>query len=245
MRERIVSRYIEATGVTEDLLRAILEKPQPSVIERRIKSLLNAFEWQGMQPFPLSELRSDLIERGAEEEDVDKALKQKPKRKKTLSFYDAYTELGKVTGKSIVFDGAIEHEESTPEIIQAWCKAFKALKPKAKAIFQTTIKKVRLQRPRGSEDASYEHGGVLSLAMRPGTKDPEFIVHEVGHGVEERLNVKTHEPPWGLPPFVSDYAESKPSIEDFAESFRVYILHPNELRRTNLDKFQALQDLIH
>jgi len=92
----------------------------------------------------------------------------------------------------------------------------------------------------------FQTRGTLALTIGKGALSPAvgagFITHELGHGVEEAEHVKGA--PWGQPPFVSDYAESKPDIEDFAESFRVYIEKPAELKRVSLGKFEAMKKIV-
>ncbi len=165
---------------------------------------------------------------------------------KPVTFVDAYLALGRAVGKSVVYEGKLEYDLKAPAFVMLWAKAFKALKPKAKAAFQRVVKKVRLREPRGSEDASWEGGGVLALVVgKPFSTDVGalYITHELGHGVEEAHGVKTHEAPWGQPPFVSDYAASKPHVEDFAESFAMYVTSPSELERLAPEKFQDLKKL--
>jgi hypothetical protein len=169
----------------------------------------------------------------------------KAQKVRTVGWYDTWHALEEATGKSIVYEGQLERDPKAPASVLTWVKGYKALKPKARAIFQRVVKKIRLRSGRGSEDASWEGGGVMAFVVGKAIT-PEGaafnITHELGHGVEEEMNVHVHEAPWGLPPFVSDYAAHKPLIEDFAESFRAYIMSPHGL---SPEKFQALKQLIH
>ena len=248
MIERVVRRFLAALLVNREVAEELASRPGLSPITvRKLKSLANDFEWGGLEPFLFSDLREYLIERGAPEEEVEILLSKPPKpaKKKGLSWEEAYSLIGRETGKSIVFEGSLQHDPNAPASIAAWVKAFKAMKPKAKAIFQRVVKKVRLKSPRGTEDASWESGGVIALSagrsLSPSV-GASYITHELGHGVENEKDVRGG--PWGDPPFVSDYAESKPLIEDFAESFRVYIEHPSELRQVSPEKFEAMKRLV-
>ncbi len=166
---------------------------------------------------------------------------------KTVTWTDAYLALSKATGKSVIYDGKLEYDPKAPAAVLEWVKAFKKLKPKAKATFQRVVQKVKLRTPRGTEDASWDSGGVLSLVVgKPFSPETGafYVTHELGHGVEEAHGVNLSTPPWGQPPFVSEYAANKPDIEDFAESFRVYVEDPSELERVSPEKFEAMKKLV-
>jgi hypothetical protein len=109
------------------------------------------------------------------------------------------------------------------------------------------VKRVRLGRGVGSEDASWTHG-TINLVVGESVHSPGVaafnITHELGHAMEEHANVDLHAAPWGAPPFITEYAESKPLIEDFAESFRAYVMEPSRLRRLNPAKFEALRAIV-
>ena len=258
MLQRVVDRYLAKKVARRFLAEALVTKEIAEDLARRtglspitvkkLRTLANDLDLGGLVPFPLSELREYLLERGAPEEEVEELLSKKIRapRKKTVTWSDAWLTLNREVGKSVIFDGALEHDPNAPASALAWVKAFKALRPKAKATFSKVVRKVSLRRPRGSEDASWESGGVLALAIGKGSLSPAvgagFITHELGHGVEEAAHVRGS--PWGLPPFVSDYAESKPDIEDFAESFRVYIEKPAELKRVSREKFEAMKKIV-
>lgn len=245
---RVARRFQAEALVTKEVAEELAKRPGLSPITvKKLRSLVNDLDFGGLDPFPLSELKGYLVDRGAPEEEVDELLAKKVRvPRKSLSWSDAYLAFGREVGKSVVFDGALEHDPEAPQAVMAWVKAFKAMKPKAKAAFAKVVRKVSLRRPRGSEDASWESGGVLALAIRKGGPSPAvgagYITHELGHGVEEAERVSG--PPWGAPPFASDYAESKPAIEDFAEAFRVYIEKPSELKKVAPEKFEAMKKIV-
>jgi hypothetical protein len=169
----------------------------------------------------------------------------KPRAPKQVSFVDAFLEFGRVTGVSVVPDMRLEQDPQAGKVVLGWLAGWAKLKPPARKAWAKWVKKVRFGRPSGSEDASWQPGGVLYLdgtrhaspAVRAGQ-----ITHELGHALEEQLG--TLGPPWGSPPFCSDYAANKPWVEDFAESFRVWVEAPAQLRRECPEKWHALRDLV-
>jgi hypothetical protein len=170
----------------------------------------------------------------------------KAKPKPTVTFYDAWRQLETLTGKSVVFDGRLEALEDAAERTLAIVAGLKKLKPAAKRAFETLVRKIYLgTKGYGSEDASWRLNQQLDLLVKahPPSVWAKIITHELGHGVEEHHRVNLFEPPWGLPPFISDYAATKPS-EDFAESYAEYVISPATLKAQCPAKWAALKALI-
>jgi hypothetical protein len=216
---------------------------------RRLRTLANDLDLGSIEAFPASELPEYLLSRDAPEEDIEKLKRSKPSKPKQISFTDSWLDFSRVTGTSVVFQGALEYMPEAGVYVKGWAAAHKKLKPLAKTLFSSLVRKVQFREPRGSEDASWELGGVLALTVRRGRVPSVAVLashmtHELGHGLEEKANVDQWQAPWGQPPFVSDYAESKPNIEDFAESFRVYVERPSELKKLSPAKFEALKKLV-
>lgn len=246
---RVLARYLEgAQLVTKEFVESLAKRPGLSPITTtKLQALARALDYESITPFPLAELPLYLTERGVPEEEADalgKVRGPSPKAKQ-LSWHDAYALLSRATGKSVVYEGGLEHDTRAVTSALVWAKAVKALKPKARQVFDHYVKKVRLRSPRGSEDASWEHGGVVALVVGK-TLTPavatSYLTHELGHAVEEAHPLSGA--PWGAPPFVSAYAESRPETEDFAECFRVFIEKPGELRRVSSPKFEAMRGII-
>lgn len=236
---RIADRV--AMQTTPDILNQLLKTKLSDFVKDKLKALAKSLEYGGIAPFPIDELPQYLEGRGVPEEDAAQVLtvKLRTPRKKDSTLSEAYMELSRVMGKSVTYEGALEHDKDAPGYILGWAKAFKALKPKARTLFDRLVKKVALRRPSGSEDASWEHG-TLKLSVRPVTPGvgAGHITHELGHGLETGLDLNSA--PWGSPPFISEYAESRPWSEDFAESVRVFIERPSELKRTAPEKYAEL-----
>jgi len=205
-------------------------------VPKTVGEMFQWFEgWSGLEPPQVAELK-------------DVAMPRAPKSKPEASFYDARRELEKVTGKNVTYEGSLEHRKDAPELIALWSRAFKKLKAPAKRAMGVVSKILLANKARGSEDASWDGQGTMRLVLREGHVPSidvlaTYITHELGHGVEERHHVDLNAPPWGQPPFISDYAESKPNIEDFAESFASYALEPGHLKAKAPDKFTALKAL--
>lgn len=252
--ERVLHRWVEATTqVTKEYVQQLKDVAQrdPSTFwssPRILNRLFLDLDLGMVDPFPVSELSAYLLDRGVDEDEAKALLKVKPKRApKTLSFSDALQAVEKAAGASVIFEGRLQHEPWAPQAMMQWAKAFKKLKAAAKKAAARYVKKVKLHAPRGSEDASWQRG-VLALALKPSLLDVSvlatFLTHELGHAVEEGVHLDPFAPPWGKPPFISDYAESRPNVEDFAESFRSYVLEPSHLKRVAPEKYEALRRLV-
>jgi len=249
---RVVAKYRVATELLtlEYVERLSAVQGLDPITVRRLRTLRNDLDLGTIETIPVAELPDFLLSRGVPEEDIEK-LKgtKKPRKTHTVSFTDAWLSFSRLTGKSVIFQGSLEHAPGAGAYVQGWSAAYKKLKPVVKKIFDSLVRKVQFREPRGSEDASWDLGGTLALTLRNG-KVPSVavlvshITHELGHALEEKERVDLWGPPWGLPPFVSDYAESKPNVEDFAESFRVYVESPSELKRVSPEKFEAIKRLV-
>lgn len=234
--------------VTKEFVESLAKRTDLSPFTTaKLQALARALDYESIAPFPVAELPLYLTERGVPEEEAEAIgkIRGPSPRAKQLSWPDAFSLLSRETGKSVVYEGGLEHDLKAVASILVWVKAVKSLKPKARQIFDRYVKKVRLRSPRGSEDASWEHGGVVALVLGKTLTSAvatSFLTHELGHAIEEAHSIKGG--PWGVPPFVSDYAKSRPDAEDFAECFRVYIEKPGELRRVSPPKFEALRSII-
>jgi hypothetical protein len=253
--ERVARRWVAATQITKEYvakLKALAEK-DPSTFWSSppvLKQLYNRLDMELIDPFPLSELAGYLLGRNVDEDEVKVLIKTKAPRQrkpKTVDFVDAFLGLEKLTGVSAIVDMSLEHEPWAGNMVTLWGKGYKAMKPKAKKVFSQYVKKIKLRKPRGSEDASWD-GGVLVLTLKPQMSDYKtmagYLTHEMGHALEEGANVDLWSPPWGEPPFISDYAEWKPNVEDFAESFFSYVIEPSLLKRKAPAKYEALRGLV-
>lgn len=245
---RVATRFASSL-VTKDWVDSHLRRPGLSpLMVTKLKALSNLLDFGGIDPFPISEFVEYMTSRSVSEEEAEAllAMKVRAPKQRTVSWSDAYIAMSREAGKSVIFDGSLESEPDAAVVVMAWVKGLKALKPKARAIFDRVVRKVALRSPRGSEDASWNSGSVLALSVSKRALSPasmtSFITHELGHGVEEHENVRGA--PWGEPPFISEYAESKPHVEDFAESFRVYVEKPADLKRLAPSKFEAMKRLI-
>ena len=220
----------------------------PMRLERLQKDLANG----GLDPFPIAELGDFLRDRRVAEDEIEHVLSIKlrapRKKRRSKTFSEAWMAMGKLMGVSVIFDGRLQHDDFAVEAVEAWAKGFRKMKPKAKALFGQLVKKVELQRPYGSEDAMWKPSGVMALSVKAMAQSPagaaRSITHELGHAVEEARNVNLMAPPWGEPPFITDYAGYKPHVEDFAESFRVFIERPSELRKVAPAKYAILRQIV-
>ncbi len=152
-----------------------------------------------------------------------------------------YTEFSREMGKSVVL--GVEFDQIPPAVLKAWVKAVETLPRHAADIYRSEVKKVKLAPARGTEDASWDAGGVLKLSVKGSNPDPKVyrlhLVHELGHALEEKLGISVtawDDTPYGKPPFVSDYAEVNAS-EDFAETFRAFEMEASLLKRVAPAKY--------
>lgn len=249
---RVAARFA-AVLVTPEFLAKVVAAPglsgnAPDAV-RLLQQLSKALEHGGIAPFPLDDLGDYLRGRNVPEDEIALALAVKvsaPRAPKTINFTDAFIEFGHVTGASVVPDMRFEHDPKAGTAVLDWLSGWKKLKPAAKKVWAESVKKVHLGQARGTEDASWS-GGVLHLSINR-TADPKVratqLTHELGHAFEEHHHLGGFEPPWGVAPFVSDYAEFKPNVEDIAESFQAYVNEPSLLRRKCPEKFEALRALV-
>jgi len=241
--------------LSPEYLAKLISKLDPMLVAdapMRLERLRKDLASEALPPFPIAGLEDYLRDWRVGEDEIEHVLSIKlrapRKKRQTRTFSDAYMAMGKLMGVSIIFDGRLMHEDSAPAAVEAWAKGFRKVKPKAKALFAQLVKKVELQRPYGSEDAMWKHSDVMALSVKASPPTPvsaaRSITHELGHAVEEARNVNLMIAPWGEPPFITDYAEYKPHVEDFAESFRVFIERPSELRKVAPAKYAALRTIV-
>lgn len=208
-----------------------------------LQKLLRSMDFGNIDPFPVSELWDYLNDRNVDPLEVS-ILKEIPlprpaAKSKRVPFFDAISSLEGVSGKSVVYNIWIDDPDvdKWSEAILGWTKALKQLSKyhRAWGLFQSEVKRIHLSdKPRGSEDASWDAGGVLFISLKdPKAANVAFLVHEMGHALEDKLDLTItawDETPYGNPPFVSSYAEMN-AAEDFAETFRVLEMEPSVLKR--------------
>jgi hypothetical protein len=217
------------------------------LLRKLIRNLKN--EGSGVTPFPVSELWEYLKDWGADDEDITRLQsvpKPRAKSKVAPDFFGAYTKFSADVGKSVAFTNINPDQDGhlVPELV-AWGRAILSLKGAAKALWKQHIQKVILRKgSQGAEDASYNTGGRVILVLRGRVSSipvlRQNIVHELGHTLQDRLNLSL--PIGGLygsPPFISDYAEKNPD-EDFAETFAAFVESPQHLRRTTPEKYRDM-----
>lgn len=243
-----------STTLTPEYVGQLISKLDPALVYEakiRLEKLQKDLQYERVSPFPVTEIGDYLRDWGVDEDEIQHVesikLRAPRQKRKQKTFHDAYLALGKVLGVSVMFEGQLEHDPNAVEAIEAWAKGFRKMKPKARGLFGQLVKKVKLRAPVGSEDASWLPGGTMALSLGKPVSPASaasYLTHELGHAVEEARNVGGWDPPWGQPPFVSDYAKMRPNIEDFAESFRVFIERPSELRKVAPEKYEALKGLV-
>ena len=256
LRLRIASQPLITVPYLQKL-REVADGPEFYQARTELDKLIRRLkdEYSGVDPFPVAELWEYLAGRDVTPEEV--ALLQKvqapraPKAKPALDGHDLYSLMGKASGKSVVESyswDSLKPEDQTlvAEGVKAWAAAFTKLKKykHAEKVHQRLTKKVHLAgRPRGSEDASWDPGGVLTLQVIKGATKSAlyFLVHELGHGFRELFDLgevfDLYGP--GHPPFITDYAEHN-AEEDFAETFLYYSMHPPELKRKVPAKYEDM-----
>ena len=252
MVQRVAARYA-ASLVTPEyvgaLLKGLSQGDAPEAY-RQLQGLERSLRNEAVAPFPVSEVVAYLEDRGVPGDELELVRRVKvraPRAKPTgVTFTDAFLAFGHEVGVSIVPDMRFEDDPRAGAAVLGWLGGFKKLRGLARQVWDKAVKKVHLGRPTGSEDASWRSGGVLDLDVtRAG--DPKVrasqLTHELGHAFEE-LHRLGGEAPWGEPPFVSDYAEFKPGVEDVAESFRAYIEEPSVLRSKCPAKYEAIKRLV-
>lgn len=155
-----------------------------------------------------------------------------------------YEQFRQAIGKNVTH--SIDPSAFGPQML-AMSKAIAKLPATARLVFGAEVRTVHLDRPRGTEGASWDPRSVLRLTVRAGsTIDAKTsmhnIVHELGHALEEALDLNVT--PWGSiygnPPFVSDYA-ARNATEDFAETFAFLELYPRDLKRIAPEKYEDMR----
>ena len=218
---------------------------------RVLKRLFRSVELGEIDPFSINDLWDYLKERDVPSEEVTLLqrvpLPVSPKRKKPFTFNEALSAFERDAGKSIILSGINATDNHLAPALLAATSAILRLPRRAAYLWQSEVKKVRLRgSSRGSEDASWEHGNVLSLVLTKTTSVPSWVftvTHELGHALEERIGLMVtpwDETPYGNPPFVSSYAE-KNATEDFAETFRALDMEPKYLKRIAPGKYKDMQ----
>ena len=150
-------------------------------------------------------------------------------------------------GKPVVLGLRDDELEASGIHLKAIAKAITTLPRISRSLYQTEVRKVSITRPRKTEDASWDPGGILRFSMKLDTAPDVGIlrmrtVHEMGHALEEKLGLTVT--PWnsvyGNPPFISDYARMN-ATEDFAETFRAWETERGLLRSTAPDKYEDMK----
>jgi len=243
---------LESNGaplVTDALVAGILKGLDPGNAPdavRVLQALARSLKNGGIEPFPRAELPAYLTDRGVAEDEMAlvRAVKVRaPRALKEVSFVDAYLTFGRETGASVVPDMRFEQDPQAAQAVLVWMAGVKRLKPAARRLWAQAVRKVHLGAPRGTEDASWAHDGRLNLTVdrisEPGVRASQ-ITHELGHAFDEIYHL-SGTAPWGAPPYVSDYAEFKPHVEDVPESFAAYVIEPALLKRKCPDKYEIIR----
>lgn len=219
--------------------------PAARILESQVRELSN--KWSLVEPYPVRDLFSWLEDSGVPQDEL-KALRKvrlpRVKKRQGMTFPDALGLFTKITGKPVVLSGVDSGDDSLAPRIVEWAKAIKGLKGSCLRLWNSRVRKVRLVPPRGmSEDASWESPDVV-LALRPGkvlTKR-QFICHEMGHALEDKLHLVVtpwDDTPYGNPPFISDYAKTN-AAEDFAETFAHILTEPSRVRSKTPAKYRDM-----
>ena len=256
---RVARRYFEAksNNWTIPFLKKLIqvgEKLDYSGAVPVLQGILRSQRFGNIEPYPVDELWEYLEQRGVWEDEInlfkDIRPPQAPRARPTPSFYDAYLEFEKVSGKHLVLKGI--DIDTNPELtasLKALTRAVAGL-PKyrhAYDIWKSEVKKVILRgKPSGTEDASW-HGPNMVVVLsknadRVGTYRGR-IIHELGHALEEKLGLMVtpwDDTPYGQPPYVSSYADTN-ATEDFAETFAYLLTEPAHLRRMAPKKYTDMK----
>lgn len=247
---RVADRWLRGSALwtvpyLEALAEAAVAAPggwgQGSPAARVLRKMIRSAEAGNLDPFEVSDLWPYLSERDVDADELA-LLGQVPAPRTPLhrgpGFHQVWTEFERSTGKSTILTGIdLDAADHLVAALEAIAEAVSDLPAHASRVWKSQVRKVRLRsRARGSEDASWEGAGVLSLSLdrrSPPAIWRSHIVHELGHALEDSLHLNVSawdSTPYGAPPYVSDYAEVNAS-EDFAETFRAYELEPALLRR--------------
>lgn len=247
---RVVTRY-SALQLTPEYVESVvkgLDQGNAPDAFRRLQQLARDLRNGNLDPFPVLELGGFLRDRGVPEDEIELASKVKvraPRAPKGVSFTDAFLQFGRDASVSVVPDMRFENDPEAGKAVLGWLAGFKKLRGPARKVWDQAVKKVHLGQPRGSEDASWRTGGLLDLTVNR-SADPKVrasqLTHELGHAFEE-LHHLGGEAPWGQAPFVSDYAEFRPGVEDVAESFRAFVEEPAVLKKKCPAKYELIKAL--
>jgi len=150
--ENVISKYAESL-VTPEYVMGVAEgidiANAPDAF-RLLQSLARSLRNESVIPFPISALEAYLQERGVSEDEIAlvQAVKIKPVRnKKEFDFADSLIQFGHVTGTNVIADMRFEGDPDAGKNVTSWLLGFKKLKPKAKRIWDRSVKKVNLGRP--------------------------------------------------------------------------------------------------
>jgi hypothetical protein len=170
--------------------------------------------------------------------------------------YEASRDLDRLTSASIVYRG-LNPGSRDPDVvkaIKAYTRAIAKLPPLARRVWDRTVKKLILADTGRSADASWLGAGrmELNVAKAPASVSiaRNTVVHELGHALEDDLGIKVttwDETPYGLPPYVSGWAESggmDRGAEDFAETFRALVMEPGHLRKMAPEKYADMKSRV-
>lgn len=247
---RVAARFA-ATLITPEYIETILkglDQGNAPDAYRQLQGLARALRNDILTPFPTQEIETFLRERGVSDDEVDLALKVRvraPRTPKAVSFIDAVLQFQRETGASVVPDMRFDGDSNAGKAVLGWLAGFKRIKAPARKVWDGVVKKVHFGKPLGTEDASWQHGRLFLTVGR--SYDPKVrtsqLTHELGHAFGEIHHINGFEPPWGQPPFISDYAEHKPNIEDIAESFRAFVEEPSFLKSKCPEKYAAIKAL--
>ena len=163
-------------------------------------------------------------------------VKDKTKPFDLVGFEDA-------VGKSVVMVGDIWAFGHRADMV---VKAVRGLKGKAKSLWNSEVKKVRLS-SKSRPEGRWLGNGVMELSL--GTDYPAgvyevVIVHELGHAFEDKLGLiltTWDDSPYGKSPFF--YVEET-ATEDFAETFQLFLMSPSALKRRTPEKYYDMKERI-
>jgi hypothetical protein len=219
----------------------------------RLRSLIRSVENGNIDPFPVSDLWEYLAARDVDPLEIA-LLKRvplpRPARKPTRqAFLEAMRDFEAVAGKHVAYNIWLDD----PDVdrwslcVSNWTKAIKGLSkyPVAKHLYDSETKKIIVSdKPHGTESAAWRPGGVLFLPLNdPITAYVGVLIHELGHALEEKLNLNVtawDDTPYGNPPFVSEYAKTN-AAEDFAETFTTMLMERSLLKRIAPGKYADMK----
>ena len=230
-----------------------------SPVLKPLHNQIKDIEIYGNDPITVDTFIKILVDRGVGNEDIDivkgvrPVVRKNPVRKNPISLYQ---DLERVSGKSIVLSGFPEEDTADIAIqnlaysnISVLIRAIPGiLKYKKVGSAWKLVRKIRLVfgKGRGTEDASFDVGQVLSIVVGKEKIDVGTIrsrlIHELGHAVEEKTGIvftNNDSSPYGHPPFVSEYAKLN-ATEDFAETFRELVVAPTKLRKIAPTKYDDM-----